>query len=238
MAIPPIVFTARKLVRSYADRLSRLPPSHLVHTITTHNPALSAIGPTHPVTTLVRLRSFSQTQDFTLPPRTRDRRLTHDRITFPSFPLTPHSHATTRKCLTRKAAICPVLIVYSVKSTIDGFISAWVLQSDTPTHRGPRPPLYRRRVPGHKALLAGIHDYTFQSNTGNYSLLGRHSHPFPSSYQSCPRTWRSSSTGYICPCSFFCPSFPGTPPLTLPGTTLVLPQLAPRSSSATCCQSF
>jgi hypothetical protein len=48
----------------------------------------------------------------------------------------------------------------------------------------------------------------------------------------------TSSTGYICPCSFFCPSFPGTPPLTLPGTTLVRPPLAPRSSSATCCRSF
>jgi hypothetical protein len=132
MAIPPITFTAQKLVRSYADRLSRLPPCHLVHTITTHNPALSAIGPTHPVTTLVRLWSFSQTQDFTFPPQTRDRRITHDRITFPSFPLTSRSHATTRKCLTRQATVCPVLIVCSVRSTFDGFISAWVLQSDRP----------------------------------------------------------------------------------------------------------
>jgi hypothetical protein len=45
MAIPPMEFMARKLVHSSGDRISRLPPTHLVRTITTHNPALSALGP-------------------------------------------------------------------------------------------------------------------------------------------------------------------------------------------------
>jgi hypothetical protein len=170
MAIPPIDFTARKLVRSYADRLSRLPPFHLVHTVTTHNPALSAIGPIHPSTTLTHLHSFSQTREFTFPPRARNRRITHDHITFPSFPLSSRSHATTRKCLTRKAAACPVLIVYSVRTTVEGFISAWVLQSDLP-HIGGLALHSTAEGSLASALLAGIQDRTFQSNTGNYSRV-------------------------------------------------------------------
>ena len=34
MGISPIEFTAWKLVRSYGDCLARLPPMHLLHTVT------------------------------------------------------------------------------------------------------------------------------------------------------------------------------------------------------------
>jgi hypothetical protein len=172
MAIPPIEFTARKLVRSSGDRISRLPPTHLVRTIITHNPALSALGPVTPPTTLRRLLlAFPATQDFTLPPCARDRRLRDDqRLTFPSFPLTPRQHMATQKCLSRKAAVCPVLAIISVSSSDDGFISAWILLTDLPPtgslvcHSSKEGSLA-------SALYAGITAPPFVSNTGHFSRV-------------------------------------------------------------------
>jgi hypothetical protein len=172
MAIPPIEFTARKLVRSAGDRLSRLPPSHLVHTITLHNPALAALSPVDPSTTLRRLvLTFPSTQEFTLPPRARDHRLCDDqRLTFPSFPLTPRQHAATRKCLSRKAAVCPVLAIVPVSSSMEGFISAWVLLMDLPPTGGL---MFHPSKEGSltSTLLASFSAPPFSSNTGHFSRV-------------------------------------------------------------------
>jgi hypothetical protein len=170
MAIPPMEFTAWKLVRSYANQLSHLPPLHLVRTITMHNPALLALSPTYSSMTLGCLLSFSPVREFTLPPCTCDRHLSRDRLTFLSFPLTLRSHNVTWKCLSQRAAICLVLIVYQVRSMVDGFISTWVLQLDLPHCRGLA---LHSTSKGSLAtvLLAGIQDPSFQSYTRHHSQV-------------------------------------------------------------------
>jgi hypothetical protein len=169
MAIPPMEFTAQKLVRSYADHFPISPP----HTWCTPSPH-----------TTLPCRPLAQS---TLPPPWTASCLFHrpknshshpepviaalPTIASPSPP-SPDitvSHVATQKCLTHKAAVCPVLIVYSVQSTVNGFISAWVLQSDRP-HRGALPSTLPLKAPWPPS--AGWHSGpTFQSNTGHYSWV-------------------------------------------------------------------
>jgi hypothetical protein len=138
LAIPPMEYTARKLVRSYSDRLARLPPTHLVHTILSHNPASAAYTPSTPSTALTRLHAASPASPpFTLPPPVRDRRISHTRLVLPSAHRpTPQDLSATRRCMTRRAAVCPVIFITEVSNSVDGFVTAWSIQSDLPLVQG------------------------------------------------------------------------------------------------------
>ena len=54
-AIPPIKFTIKKLTSQFKIHVANLPPTHLLHTITTFNPAADWHLSTNPKTALIRI---------------------------------------------------------------------------------------------------------------------------------------------------------------------------------------
>jgi len=79
MAIPPISHTLMKLTSIFTSRIQRLPPSSLLHTITTINPAADWHLSLCPETALMRLLP-TYYPPFTFPSSPLDNSWTHPRI--------------------------------------------------------------------------------------------------------------------------------------------------------------
>jgi hypothetical protein len=130
LAIPPIDYTIRKLVRSYGDRLQRSPPTHLLLTILSHNPAAIAWNPRQPTSTLRRiLRDAPRVQPtFTLPSAPYDTHLSHTRLTPPpTSRLTAADHVHTRQMINHPKTSSINLYLYELPVNENAFITAWVL---------------------------------------------------------------------------------------------------------------
>jgi hypothetical protein len=129
LAIPPIVFTLRKLVRSYGDRVSSLPPSHLIQTILIVNHASSAWSPSQPPTTLRRiLWDTPRACHFTIPLPTHSPVFTHVRLTPPPiYALTPSDHLTTHRRMSCLAAHTLSIYIVDICHADNLFHTAWLV---------------------------------------------------------------------------------------------------------------
>jgi hypothetical protein len=129
LAIPPVAFTLRKLVQSYGDRLTRLPPSHLIRTILISNLAARAWSPFQPPSTLRRLlRENQRVSTFTLPLPTYDCSFSHVHVSpLPTSKPSPDVGARTRALISNP--LLHKLSLFILESDTDDsfFHTAWLL---------------------------------------------------------------------------------------------------------------
>jgi hypothetical protein len=128
LAIPPIVFTLRKIVRSYSDRVSRLPPSHCLHTILDNNPASHAWLPHEPPTTLRRILQDIPRVHFVPPSPPYDDTLTHPHLSdVPAHPLRPATHLITKRRMSRPNHAHLSLYIQSLRTDDQSSHTAWLV---------------------------------------------------------------------------------------------------------------
>ena len=133
---------------------------------------------------------------------------------------------TSRLRMTRRAAVCPVLFISEVSSSIDGFISAWILQTDLPLIGG-LVSHHTRAGALLSALLAGVSSPP-SSNT-RPSHQGGYPPPQPHHLQLCGLSGTGPSTSSFFPSTFFSQLFPGPSQTPFHRVSMVFSPLGPLS---------
>jgi len=99
IAIPPIKFTIKKLTSQFKIRVANLPPTHLLRTITTFNPAADWHLSTNPETALTRLLPL-HSPFFTFPSHPSQSKWVHPQVRDNTvFPINPATKEYTRSLI-------------------------------------------------------------------------------------------------------------------------------------------